>query len=177
MAFLLLTLLVAGIIVGAVLLGRANRRGKRIEKRRKSVELAECVEKREEIPLAGMSSTGSDSERQINNSLVYHYERIQPNDQSGYESVDFGPQRHNSQVDGKGSRCKGDNYNVAEAAKKILQRTLDRMRWKGTSRMPSQEATKMQCMQWLTRARKRSKGRLRVHLNASFKKFLFIPSG
>ena len=100
-AFLLLTLPVVGIIVGALLLGRANRRGKRIEKRRKSVELIECVEKREEIPLAGTSSTGNDSERQINNNFVYHYERIQPNDQPGYESVDVG------------------NYNVAEAAKNI----------------------------------------------------------
>ena len=118
-AFLLLTLLVAGIIVGAVLLGRANRRGKRIEKRRKSVELIECVEKREEIPLAGTSSTGNDSERQINNNLVYHYERIQPNDQPGYESVDVGQQRHNRQGDRMGSRCKGGNYNVAEAAKII----------------------------------------------------------
>ena len=118
-AFLLLTLLVAGIIVGAVLLGRANRRGKRIEKRRKSVELIECVEKREEISLAGTSSTGNDSERQMNNNLVYHYERIQPNDEPGYESVDVGQQRHNSQGDRMGSRCKGDNYNVAEAAKKI----------------------------------------------------------
>ena len=118
-AFLLLTLLVAGVIVGAVLLGRANRRGKRIEKRRKSVELIECVEKREEIPLTGTSSTGNDSERQINNNLVYHYERIQPNDQPGYESVDVGQQRHNSQGDRMGSRCKGGNYNVAEAAKKI----------------------------------------------------------
>ena len=118
-AFLLLTLLIAGIIVGAVLLGRANRRGKRIEKRRKSVELIECVEKREEIPLAGTSSTGNDSERQIHNNLVYHYERIQPNDQPGYESVDVGQQRHNSQGDRMGSRCKGGNSNVAEAAKKL----------------------------------------------------------
>ena len=121
----------AGAVVAFLLLGRANRRGKRIEKRRKSVELIECVEKREDIPLAGTSSIGNDSERQIYNNLVYHYERIQPNDQPGYESVDVGQQRHNSQVDGKGSRCKGGNYNVVEAAKKRGQRTLGRMRGGG----------------------------------------------
>ena len=118
MAFLLLTLLIAGIIVGAVLLGRANKRGKRIEKRRKSVELIECEEKRKEIvevSLAGMSSTGNDSERQMNDNL--EYQRIQPNDQPGYESVDVAQQGHINQVDGKGSVSKGDNYFVVEAAK------------------------------------------------------------
>ena len=120
--FLLLTLLIVGIIVGAVLLRRAKRRGKRRDKRRKSVELIECVEKREEIvevSLTGTSSTGNDSERQINDNLVYHYERIQPNDKPGYESVDVAQQERISQVDGKGSRSKGDDYNVAEAAENI----------------------------------------------------------
>ena len=121
-AFLLLTLLIAGIIVGVVLLRRANKRGKRIEKRRKSVELIECVDKREEIvevSLTGMSSTGNDSERQINNNLVHHYERIQPNDEPGYESVDVAQQGHISQMHGKVSGSKGDNYIAVEAAKNV----------------------------------------------------------
>ena len=124
-AFLLLTLLIAGIIVGAVLLGRANKRGKRIERKRKSVELIECVDKREEIvevSLTGMSSTGNDSERQINDNLVYHYERIQPNDEPGYESVDVAQQRRISQMHGKVSGSKGENYIAVEAAKGIHSR-------------------------------------------------------
>ena len=122
MAFLLLTLLIAGIIVGAVLLRRANKRGKRIEKRRKSVELIECVDKREEIvevSLAGTSSTGNDSERQINDNLVHHCERIQTNDEPGYESVDVVQQRRISRLNRKGSRSKGDNYIAVEAAKNV----------------------------------------------------------
>ena len=121
-AFLLLTLLIAGIIVGAVLFGRAKRRGKEKERRTKSVELIECVEKREEIvevSLTGTSSTGNDSERQINDNLVRHYERVQPNDEPGYESVDVAQQGRISQVDGKGSRSKRDYYNVAEVTENI----------------------------------------------------------
>ena len=117
-AFLLLTLLIAGIIVGAVLLGRANKRGKRIKKRRKSAELIECEEKRkeiEEVPLAGKSSSGNDSEKQMNDNL--EYQRIQPNDEPGYESVDVAQQGRISQVDGKGSGSKGENYFSVEAAK------------------------------------------------------------
>ena len=124
MAFLLLTLLIAGIIVGAVLLRRANRRGKEKERRKKSVELIECVEKREEVSLTGMSSTGNDSERQMNDNLVYHYERIQPTDEPGYESVDVAQQGRISQVDGKGSRSVGDYYNVAEVAENISSQDI-----------------------------------------------------
>ena len=126
-AFLLLTLLIAGIIVGAVLFGRANRRGKEKERKKESVELIECVEKREEIvevSLTGMTSTGNDGERQINDNLVYHYERIQPNDEPGYESVDVAQQGRISQVDGKGSRSVGDYYNVAEAAENISSQDI-----------------------------------------------------
>ena len=93
-------------------------RGKRIEKRRKSVELMKCDEKREEIvevSLAGKSSTDNDSERQMNDNL--EYQRVQPNDEPGYESVDVALQGHISQVDGKGSRSKGENYVVVEASK------------------------------------------------------------
>ena len=121
-AFLILTLLIPGIIVGVVLLGRANRRGKRIEKRRKSIELIERVEKREEIvevSLAGTSSTGNDSERQINDNLVYHYERIQKDEEPGYESVDAAQQGRISQVDREGSKSKGYNYIVVEAVESI----------------------------------------------------------
>ena len=117
-AFLLLTLLIAGIIVGAVLLGRANKRRKRIEKRRKSVELIECEEKRKEIvevSLAGKSSIDNDSERQLNDNL--EYQRIQPNDEPGFETVDVAQQGCISQVDGKGSRSEGETYLVVEAAK------------------------------------------------------------
>ena len=126
-AFLLLTLLFAGNIVGAVLFGRANRRGKEKERKKKSVELIECVGKREEIvevSLTGTSSTGNDSERQINDNLVYHYERIQPNDEPGYESVDVSQQGRISQVDGKGSRSVGDYYNVAEVTQNISSQDI-----------------------------------------------------
>ena len=118
MAFLLLTLLTAGIIVGVVLLGRANKRGKRIEKRRKSVELIECEEKRKEIVevlLAGKSSIDNDSERQMNDNL--EYQRIQPNDEPGFETVDIAQQGCISPVDGKGSRSEGETYFVVEGAK------------------------------------------------------------
>ena len=87
------------------------------------VELIECVEKREEIvevSLAGTSSTGNDSERQINDYLVYHYERTQPYDEPCYESVDVAQQGCISHVDGKGSRSKGYNYIVVEALKKAF---------------------------------------------------------
>ena len=117
-AFLLLTLLTAGIIVGAVLLGRAIRRGKRIEKRRKSIELIECEEKRKEIvevSLAGKSSTDNDSKRQMNDNL--DYQRIQPNDEPGFKTVDVAQQGCISQVDRKVSRSEGETYFVVEAAK------------------------------------------------------------
>ena len=77
-AFLLLTLLITGIIVGVVLLRRANKRGKRIEKRRKSVELIECaveaakgIHSREEVG-GGVRKMGQQSEQPRGNpSAVY----------------------------------------------------------------------------------------------------------
>ena len=101
--------------------------GEKKERKKKSVELIECVEKREEIvevSLTGTSSTGNDSERQINNNLVCHYDRIQPNDEPGYESVDVAQQGRISQVDGKGSRSKGDYYNVAEVTENISSQDI-----------------------------------------------------
>ena len=49
-AFLLLTLLIAGIIVGVVMLGRAKTRKNSPEKTGKLVEKIECAEKQEESP-------------------------------------------------------------------------------------------------------------------------------
>ena len=113
-AFLVLTLLIVGIIVGAVLLGRAKRRRKPIEKEQKAVEVIECVEKKEEL-LEESVSKAVDGQR-INDALPSHYERIQNDEEPGYESVDVAQQGRISQVDREGSRSKEDNYNVAEAA-------------------------------------------------------------
>ena len=51
--------------------------------------------------------------------MVYHYERIQPNDEPGYESVDVAQQRRISQMHGKVSGSKGENYIAVEAAKNV----------------------------------------------------------
>ena len=124
-AFLLLTLLIAGIIVGSVLLRRAKRRRKAIEKKQKAVEIVECVEKKEglleeSVPkVVDSSFVCKERDQQIDDALASHYERIQNDKEPGYESVDVAQQGCISQVDGKGSRSKGDNYNVAEAAENI----------------------------------------------------------
>ena len=109
-------------------------------------------------------TTGNDSERQINNNLVYHYERIQPNDQPGYESVDVGQQRHNSQGDRMGSRCKGGNYNVAEAAKNISSEDI-RQNARERNRQDAQPRGKQNAVYAVVdKSKKRSKRRLRVVL-------------
>ena len=121
-AFLFLTLLIAGIIVGAVLLRRTR---KEIKKKQKAVEIIECVEKKkgllEESVLKAADSSFVCKERnqRFDDALASHYESIQNDEEPGYKSVDVAQQERISQVDGKGSRSKGDNYNVAEAAENI----------------------------------------------------------
>ena len=72
-AFLLLTLLIAGIIVGAVLLGRVNRKEKSIGKREGLVERIECANKHAQSS-ENASTSGNDCEQQIVET-AYHYEQ------------------------------------------------------------------------------------------------------
>ena len=124
MAFLLLTLLIAGIIVGAVLLRRAKKTRKEMKKQ-KAVEIVECVEKKkglleESVPKPVDSSfVCKERDQQIDDALAYHYERVQNDEEPGYESVDVAQQERISQVDRKGSRSKGGDYNVVAAAENI----------------------------------------------------------
>ena len=121
-AFLLLTLLIAGIIVGAVLLRRTR---KEIKKKQKAVGIIECVEKKkgllEESVLKAADSSFVCKERnqRFDDALASHYESIQNDEEPGYKSVNVAQQERISQVDGKGSRSKGDDYNVAEVAENI----------------------------------------------------------
>ena len=121
-AFLLLTLLIAGIIVGAVLLRRTR---KEIKKKQKAVETIECVEKKEglleeSVPKAVDSSfVCKERDQWFDDALASHYESIQNDEEPGYKSVDVAQQERISEVEGKGSRSKGDYYNVAEAAENI----------------------------------------------------------
>ena len=113
MAFLLLTLLIAGIIVGVVLLGRANRKEKSIGKRGGLVERIECANKHAQS-LENASISGNDTEQQIVEA-AFHYEQ---HADMHYESTNAAGQRCGNNgmwSDGghydyalTGQRCGGD---------------------------------------------------------------------
>ena len=106
-AFLLLTLLIAGIIVGAVLLGRANKRGKSIVKRGESVERLECANKHAQS-LENASISGNDSEQQIVEAAC-HYE---PHADMHYGSADIMGQHCGREKD-NGILSDGGHYDYA----------------------------------------------------------------
>ena len=88
MAFLLLTLLITGIIVGAVLLGRANRKENSTVKRGELVERIECTNKHAQS-LENASTSGNDTEQQIVEA-AFHYEQ---HADMHYESTNVAGQR------------------------------------------------------------------------------------
>ena len=108
MAFLLLTLLIAGIIVGAVLLGRAKRKGKSIVKRGELVERIECTSKHAQS-LENASTSGNDTEQQIVEA-AFHYEQ---HADMHYERADVTGQRCGREKD-NGTWSNGGHYDYAE---------------------------------------------------------------
>ena len=107
-AFLLLTLLIVGIIVGAVLLRRANRKGKSIGKRGEVVERIECANKHAQS-LENESTSGNDGEQQIVEA-AFHYE--QNAEDMHYESADVAGQHCGREKD-NGIWSDGDHYDYA----------------------------------------------------------------
>ena len=125
-AFLLLTLLIAGITIGLVLLRRAKRKGKVLQKKRKLVERIECAEKtkehlKEPAAKGGKSTAGSNSEQRIDDEVALHYERVQHEEELHYDSVDVPRQGVVSRVDGGGIRSGGDHYEAIDAADVLLK--------------------------------------------------------
>ena len=125
-AFLLLTLLIAGITIGLVLLRRAKRKRIVLEKKGKLVERIEFVEKREEHleePAAkgGESTDGSNRKQRIDDEVALHYERVQHEKELHYDSVDALQQGCVRRVDGGGIRSGGDHYEVIDAADVLLK--------------------------------------------------------
>ena len=125
-AFLLLTLLIAGITIGLVLLRRAKRKRIVLEKKGKLVERIEFVEKREEhleelAAKGGESTAGSNREQRIDDEVALHYERVQHEEELHYDSVDVPRQGCVSRVDGGGIRSGGDHIEVIDAADILLK--------------------------------------------------------
>ena len=106
-AFLLLILLIAGIIVGAVLLGRVNRKGISIGKREGLVERIECANKHAQS-LENASTSGNDTEQQIVEA-AFHYEQ---HADMHYESADVTGQRCGREID-NGMWSDGGHYDYA----------------------------------------------------------------
>ena len=100
-AFLLLTLLIAGIIAGLVLLRRMKRKGKSLEKKQKLVERIECTEKREELP-GNESTSGNNSKQHV--------------EDPHYDSIDVLGQGCRGRVEGSGIRSEEGHYDVIDAA-------------------------------------------------------------
>ena len=105
-AFLLLILLIAGIIVGAVLLGRVNRKGKSIGKSEGLVERIEGANKQAQS-LENASTSGNDGEQQIVEA-AFHYEHADMH----YESTDVTGQRCGKEKD-NGIWSDGGHYDYA----------------------------------------------------------------
>ncbi len=106
-AFLLLTLLIVGIIVGPVLFGRANRKGKSTGKRGELVERIECANKHAQS-LETESTSGNDGEQQIVEA-AFHYEQ---HADMHYESADVAGQHYGREKD-NGIWSDGGHYDYA----------------------------------------------------------------
>ena len=123
---LLLTLLIAGITIGLVLLRRAKRKRIVLEKKGKLIERIEFVEKKEEnleelAAKGGKSTAGSNREQRIDDEVALHYERVQHEEELHYDSVDVPRQGCVSRVDGGGIRSEADHYEVIDAADVLLK--------------------------------------------------------
>ena len=114
-AFLLLTLLIAGIIAGLALLRRVKQREKSKDKKGKWVERIECTEKREELP--GDESVACDDSEQWTDKAALHYE--QHVEDLHYESTDILGQGCRGRVEGSGVRSEGDD--VTDAAAVLME--------------------------------------------------------
>ena len=104
MSFLLLVLLIAGIIVGVVLLRRANRKERSLKKRSPSVKSMECIGKVEEPQGKVKKPTADDEcEHCIDDVRVDQYvEKL------NHESTDVLRKRSLNSVDGSRVRYNGD---------------------------------------------------------------------
>ena len=103
----------------------------------------------------GESTAGSNSEQRIDDEVALHYERVQHEEELHYDSVDVPRQGCVSRVDGGGIRSGGDHYEVIDAAENFQIDGVGQR--KRASRMTSQKEHQMQCMRWLTRARKEAR--------------------
>ena len=107
MAFLVLTLLIVGITVGVVLLGRANRKEKSILKRGGLVERTECGNKQARSP-ENASTSGNDSEQQIVEAAFHYGQHADMH----YESANVVGQRCGREKD-NGIWSDGGHYDYA----------------------------------------------------------------
>ena len=112
-AFLLLTLLIAGVIVGAVLLRRAKRKGKNNKK--SYIVKMEC-EEQQEVSLVNESTAGNDSEWRVAQA-AFHYE--QHAEDLHYENIDIGGQGCRGSEEGNGIRSEEGHYDVVVAADNV----------------------------------------------------------
>ena len=109
----------------------------------------------------GESTSGSNREQRIDDEVALHYERVQHEEELHYDSVDVPQQGCVSRVDSGGIRSEAVHYEVIDAAENFQMDGVGHgTKKKGQHRMTSQKEHQMQCMLWLTRARKRSKGDL-----------------
>ena len=110
-AFLLLALLIAGIIVGLVVLRRMKRKGKSLENVAVRIE---CAEKREELP--GNESAVGHSEQRTDEVAPHHERMEQYVEDPHYESTDVLGQGCRGRVVGSGISSKGGHYDVIDSA-------------------------------------------------------------
>ena len=114
-AFLLLLLLIAGIIIGFVLLRRVKK-----EKSLENVaERIKCAEKREESPGKRRESAAGHSE-QWTGEVAPHHKMVEQHVQDPqYESTDVVGQGCRGRVEGNGIMPEGHYYDVGDAAENI----------------------------------------------------------
>ena len=110
-AFLLLALLIAGIIVGLVVLRRMKRKGKSLENVAVRIE---CAEKREELP--GNESAAGHSEQRTDEVTPPHERMEQHEEDLQYESTNVLGQGCRGRVEGSGIRSEGGHYDVIDSA-------------------------------------------------------------
>ena len=111
-AFLLLLLLIAGIIIGLVLL----RRVKKETSLEKLAERIECAEKRKQSPGKGRESAVGHSEQRTGE-VAPHHERVELHEEDlHYESTDVLGQGCRGRVEGNGIMPEGHYYDVSDAA-------------------------------------------------------------
>ena len=139
-AFLLLTLLIVGIIVGAALL-------RKLKKKRRTLNNGEWVDGIEHTEKStGLTGRGRESaaghSEQWADEAAFHYEQHVAD--MHYESTDFDGEGCCGREDGNAIRSERNQSDGVGAAENTPIR----------STLSGLEVTQMQCMQWLTRARK-----------------------